>query len=60
MGIMVKFALVEFFRHVKDRAQTPEYLCATRMIVASCAQKERRKKSKFRWVEKRKSASRAS
>ena len=47
MGILVNFALVKFFRHVKHREQAPEHLCATRMIVASCAQKERRKKSKF-------------
>ena len=44
MGILVNFALVKFFRHVKHREQAPEHLCATRMIVASCAQKERRKK----------------
>ena len=48
MGILVNFALVKFFRHVKHREQAPEHLCATRMIVASCAQKERRKNRSLR------------
>ena len=48
MGIMEKIALVEFFRPVKHRAQAPEHLCATHMIVVSCAQKERRKNRRLR------------
>ena len=42
MGIMVNFALVEFFRAVKHRAKPPEYLCATRIVVANCAQIKRK------------------
>ena len=50
MGILVNFVLVKFFRPVEHRAQSPEHLCGTRIIVAISAQKERRKKSKFRCV----------
>ena len=48
MGILVNFALVKFFRPVEHRAQSPECLCGTRIIVVISAQKERRKKSKFK------------
>ena len=41
MGIVVNFVLVKFFRPVKHRAKPPEYLCATRIVLASCAQIKR-------------------
>ena len=47
MGIVVNFVLVKFFRPVKHRAKPPEYLCATRIVLASCAQIKRITKIEF-------------
>ena len=50
MGILVKFALNNYFRPNKHAGKAPEQFCGMRVVVAISAKKERRKKMKLSYL----------
>ena len=45
MGILVKFALNNYFRPVKHSGKAPEQFCGTRVVVAVSAKKRTKEKN---------------